>query len=126
MPDLSFQVESAEPVPFAAAPLLSLKLRVTDANPAQRIHTVALRAQIQIDAARRRYNRSGAGALARPLRRARPLEPHPPLHALDPRQRRPALVYRQHRGRISKSPAPSTSTSPPPNISTASPKAKSR
>ncbi len=56
MPDLSFQVESAEPVPFAAAPLLSLKLRVINAHPDELIHTVALRAQIQIEAARRRYD----------------------------------------------------------------------
>jgi len=56
VPDLNFRVESAEPVPFAASPLLSLKLRVDNADPNETIHTIALRAQIQIEATRRRYN----------------------------------------------------------------------
>jgi hypothetical protein len=56
MPDLNFVVESAESVPFAAAPTISLKLRVTNAQPEEYIHTIALRAQIQIEATRRRYS----------------------------------------------------------------------
>jgi hypothetical protein len=56
VPDLSFRVESAESVPFAAAPVLSLKLRVENAVPGEIIHTIALRAQIQIEATRRRYS----------------------------------------------------------------------
>lgn len=56
MPDLAIRVESAEAVLFAAAPLLSLKLMVENAVPGETIHTVALRAQIQIEATRRRYN----------------------------------------------------------------------
>jgi hypothetical protein len=55
MPDLNFQVEGAEVVPYSAAPLLVLKLRVTNANPAEEIHTVALHCQIQIEATRRHY-----------------------------------------------------------------------
>lgn len=42
MPDLSFQVEGAEAVPYAAAPLLVLKLRVANANPEESLHSVAL------------------------------------------------------------------------------------
>jgi hypothetical protein len=56
VPDLGFVVESAESVPFAAAPTISLKLRVTNARPEENIHTIALRAQIQIEATRRRYS----------------------------------------------------------------------
>ena len=56
MPDLRFSVASAEPVPFAATPLLALKLRVESVNPEETIHSIALRAQIQIEAARRRYS----------------------------------------------------------------------
>lgn len=56
MPDLNFSVESAESVPFAAAPTISLKLRVTNTQPEENIHTIALRAQIQIEATRRRYS----------------------------------------------------------------------
>jgi len=55
MPELSFSVEGAEPVPYAIAPTLGFKLRVANANPAETIHTVALRCQIQIDVTRRRY-----------------------------------------------------------------------
>jgi hypothetical protein len=56
LPDLKFQVEHAEPVRFAASPLLGLTLRISNAEPEERIHTVALRVQVQIDAARRRYS----------------------------------------------------------------------
>ncbi len=52
MPDLSFQVEGAEPQRSAAEPLLLFKLRVTAPAP---VHTVALRCQIRIEPARRRY-----------------------------------------------------------------------
>lgn len=56
MPDLSFHLEGAEPVPFAAAPLLALTLRVNNADPQEIIQTVALRCQIQIETTRRRYD----------------------------------------------------------------------
>lgn len=56
MPDLNFQVEGAEAVPFAAAPLLIFKLRIVNENAAEPIHTISLRCQIQIEATRRRYN----------------------------------------------------------------------
>ena len=46
MPDLSFRVESAEAVPFAATPLLSFRLAIENASPSETIHTIALRAQI--------------------------------------------------------------------------------
>jgi hypothetical protein len=55
MPDLSFHVECAEPVSFAAAPQLAIRLRLTNADPEETIHTVALRCQIQIEVTRRRY-----------------------------------------------------------------------
>jgi Family of unknown function (DUF6084) len=55
MPDLSFAVEKAEAVPYAAAPLLAFKLRVSNRYAEEPIHTIALRCQIMIDPARRRY-----------------------------------------------------------------------
>jgi hypothetical protein len=55
MPELSITVEKALVVPFAASPLLAFRLRVVNADPAETIHTVVLRCQIQIEAARRRY-----------------------------------------------------------------------
>ena len=56
VPDLTFTVEGAEAIPFAASPLLALKMRVRNADPEEAIHTIVLRAQIQIEATRRRYN----------------------------------------------------------------------
>jgi hypothetical protein len=55
MPDLNFQIEGVQAVPYAVSPLLGFDLRVTNAGH-ERVHTVALRCQIQIEAARRRYN----------------------------------------------------------------------
>ncbi|MGA9994957.1 MAG: DUF6084 family protein [Pyrinomonadaceae bacterium] len=56
MPDLSFQVEGAEAVAYAASPMLAFKLRIANADAEESIQTVALRCQIQIEAARRPYN----------------------------------------------------------------------
>lgn len=56
MPDLSFLVERAEVVSNAASPLLAFKLRLTNSNPEETIHTVALRCQIQIEVTRRKYS----------------------------------------------------------------------
>lgn len=55
MPDLNFQVEHAEVVTNAASPLLALKLRLSNSDPNETIHTVALRCQIQIETTRRKY-----------------------------------------------------------------------
>jgi hypothetical protein len=55
MPDLGITVEKTEVVPYAASPTLAFRLRVANADPAETIHTVALRCQIQIEVARRRY-----------------------------------------------------------------------
>ena len=55
MPDLSFKVEGANVVPFAAAPMLAFKLRVQNGVASETIHSVVLRCQIQIDVTRRRY-----------------------------------------------------------------------
>lgn len=51
MPSLTFEVEAAEAIPFAAAPTIAFRLRVTS----QPVQSVALRCQIQIEAQRRRY-----------------------------------------------------------------------
>jgi len=55
MPDLGFKVEGAEAVKFAATPQIAFKLQVTNADPSEIIHSVALRSQIQIEVTRRRY-----------------------------------------------------------------------
>lgn len=62
MPDLRVQVEGAEVTPFAMVPLLTFRLRVTNASPDETIHNVVLRCQIQIEATKRHY---GAGEEAR-------------------------------------------------------------
>src|SRR3954462_8824458 len=59
MPDLNFLVEGAEAERYAAEPLLRFKLRVSEdvaagAQPTP-IESVALRCQVRIEPARRRY-----------------------------------------------------------------------
>jgi hypothetical protein len=56
MPDLLFAMEGAETVRFAAIPLLAFKLHITNTPSDELIHTVALRAQIQIEPTRRNYS----------------------------------------------------------------------
>jgi hypothetical protein len=56
MPDLGLTIESAEVVQYAAAPLLAFKVRISNDPSEEIIHTVALRAQIQIEATRRKYD----------------------------------------------------------------------
>ncbi len=55
MPDLSFQIESAEPQRFTVAPTLLFKLRISNLVASETIHSVALRCQIQLEVARRQY-----------------------------------------------------------------------
>jgi hypothetical protein len=55
MPELHFQIEGAEAVPHAAAPLIALKLRITNLPATEAIHTLTLRCQVQIEPAKRRY-----------------------------------------------------------------------
>jgi hypothetical protein len=67
MPDLTFRVEGAEPQRSAVSPLLLFKLRVTEEVPAGAaptpVHTVALRCQIRIEPAKRRYGAAAQGPL---------------------------------------------------------------
>lgn len=55
MPDLSFQIEKAEPQRFTVAPTLLFKLRITNAAANETVHSVALRCQIQLEVTRRQY-----------------------------------------------------------------------
>lgn len=54
MPDLHFQVEDASATPNAATPQISFKVRITNSET-EPIHSIALRVQVQIEPARRRY-----------------------------------------------------------------------
>ena len=56
MPDLTFQVEKAEPQRFTVAPTLLFKLRIHNAVANEAVHSVALRCQIQLEVARRQYS----------------------------------------------------------------------
>ena len=55
MPDLTFRVDSASVVPFAAVPMVAFKLHILNSAACESIHTIALRCQIQIEVTRRRY-----------------------------------------------------------------------
>ncbi|HEY1685771.1 MAG TPA: DUF6084 family protein [Tepidisphaeraceae bacterium] len=54
MPDLSFQVESAQAVKHAASPLLHFKLNI-DNRTSDPVHTIVLNCQIRIDPLQRTY-----------------------------------------------------------------------
>jgi hypothetical protein len=54
-PDLTFTIENAGMLRFAAAPHIVFKLCVTNDSP-QTIHTTILRTQVQIEVSRRRYS----------------------------------------------------------------------
>ena len=55
MPELQFQIEGAEAVAHSAAPLLALKLRITNLPASESIYTLTLKCQVQIEPAKRRY-----------------------------------------------------------------------
>ena len=54
LPDLHFHVEGIVPAADAAVPQLACKVGVANAGP-EPIHSIALRAQVQIEPVRRRY-----------------------------------------------------------------------
>lgn len=54
MSALQFEIIDARVEPYAAAPLISLRLRITE-NSGRRIETIGLKAQIQIDPRKRKY-----------------------------------------------------------------------
>ena len=56
MPDLGFTIESAEAANLSAVPQIIFKLRLTNTDPAETIHSVVLRCQIQLEVTRRRYS----------------------------------------------------------------------
>ena len=56
MPELDFGIESVAAVSYAAVPSVSFRLRVTNAKNEEQIHSVLLRAQIQIEVTRRHYS----------------------------------------------------------------------
>ena len=54
MSDLSFSVVESYPLPYALSPSLGVKIRVAETT-GKRVHTIALRAQVQIEPQKRRY-----------------------------------------------------------------------
>jgi hypothetical protein len=56
MPDLDFSVVEAVAERFAVSPLLVFKLKITNSNPQERIQSIALRCQVQIEPTKRRYS----------------------------------------------------------------------
>ena len=99
MPELSFSVESRASGAVrggADSSRSSCGLRMPTRQ--ETIHTVVLRAQIQLEVARRRYAPAEQAQHARTFRRARPLEPDASHHAVDACQRGGAVLHRKHAG----------------------------
>ncbi|HSK81867.1 MAG TPA: DUF6084 family protein [Rubrobacter sp.] len=55
MPDLDFEVESADVLPYAALPTILFRLGVQNAVEGEEIDSISLRTQIRIAATQRRY-----------------------------------------------------------------------
>lgn len=55
MPSLSLKAVDMRPVPFAFTPTLALGVEIRNTTPGERVQTVALRCQVQIDVTRRHY-----------------------------------------------------------------------
>jgi hypothetical protein len=64
VPELTFRLDGATPVPFAASPQIAFAVRVSNADPAQPVHSAMLRCQIQIDASARMHSASEMEGLA--------------------------------------------------------------
>ena len=62
MPELSFTVVDVAPEPWAAAPNLLARVRVAETS-GERVHALALRAQVRIEPQRRRYDDTEEQAL---------------------------------------------------------------
>jgi hypothetical protein len=54
VPDLNFEILGVEPIAYAVSPRLAFKLAIENAA-GETVHTVALRCQVMIEAARRAY-----------------------------------------------------------------------
>lgn len=63
MPKLSFHIESAAPVRFAASPTLGFQLCIENAEPAEQIRNILLDCQVRIEAVQRRYDKDEQAAL---------------------------------------------------------------
>ena len=63
MPDLDFEVESADVLPYAAVPTLLFRLGITNAVEGEEVNSVSLRSQIRIAATQRRYDPEEQGKL---------------------------------------------------------------
>jgi hypothetical protein len=83
-PELSFTVVDVAPEPYAAAPNLLARLRIEETS-GERVHAVALRAQVRIEPQRRRYDDTEEQALLDLFgdrsRFGQTLKPFPWLHA---------------------------------------------
>jgi len=56
MPDLAFSIAGLDPATRGLTPLLGFRVEITNTPAGERIHAVLLQAQIQIQAAQRRYS----------------------------------------------------------------------
>lgn len=55
MPDLTFRVDDVSPMRYAAVPMLAVRLRISNANAAEAIHSVVLSCQLRIEPLGRKY-----------------------------------------------------------------------
>ena len=64
MPNLSFEILSANPAREMMSPAVVFEIRATNASPEEQIDAILLRCQLRIEAARRGYSRGEETQLA--------------------------------------------------------------
>ena len=56
MPDLSFEIMSAEVAPYSVLPMLIFKMRIVNEPAEEKIENISLKSQIMLSVTQRRYN----------------------------------------------------------------------
>lgn len=63
MPDLKFEILSAEVKPYAILPTLAFKLQITNETENEEVYAAALKCQVMIEAVKRTYNKESKDKL---------------------------------------------------------------
>lgn len=63
MPDLKFEMISAEVKPYAVLPTLSFRLRISNGTTGEEVYAAALKCQVMIEAHKRTYNEASKDRL---------------------------------------------------------------
>ncbi len=101
MLDLSFEIISAEVVPYSVLPTLNFKMRIANVSTEERIQNVNLKCQIMLPVTKRHYTARRKGQTPGSFRYAGTLGRDLARVSVDSRQYGSPTVLRQYRRRSS-------------------------